>query len=112
MGMLVLARQRDQTIVIGENIEVTVVDVRGDKVRLGINAPKSVSVHRKEVFDAIRRENQSAAQMRPDDIPSGPVHPPMKLVVPDSGVSHEVAAIHRPFLQAAIEEAKMGFSEG
>lgn len=54
--MLVLARQRDETIMIGDDIEVTVVDIRGDKVRLGINAPKDVSVHRKEVWLAIRKE--------------------------------------------------------
>ena len=45
--MLVLSRQRDETIMIGDDIEVTVVDIRGDKVRLGINAPKEISVHRK-----------------------------------------------------------------
>lgn len=56
--MLVLSRQRDETIMIGDDIEVTVVDIRGDKVRLGITAPKNVSVHRKEVYDAIRRENR------------------------------------------------------
>ena len=47
--MLVLSSQRDETIMIGDDIEVTVVDIRGDKVRLGINAPKEISVHRKEV---------------------------------------------------------------
>ena len=61
--MLVLARQRDETVVIGDNIEVTVVDIRGDKVRLGINAPKNVSVHRKEVYDAIRKENRDSGQI-------------------------------------------------
>jgi carbon storage regulator len=66
--MLVLSRQRDETIMIGDNIEVTVVDIRGDKVRLGINAPKEISVHRKEVYDAIRRENREAAQMKPEDL--------------------------------------------
>ena len=60
--MLVLSRQRDETIIIGDNIEVTVVDIRGDKVRLGITAPKDISVHRKEVYEAIRRENRQAAQ--------------------------------------------------
>lgn len=60
--MLVLSRQRDETIMIGDHIEVTVVDVRGDKVRLGINAPTSVAVHRKEVYDAIKRENEQAAR--------------------------------------------------
>lgn len=53
--MLVLSRQCDETIMIGEDIEVSVVDIRGDKVRLGIKAPKQISVHRREVFDAIHR---------------------------------------------------------
>jgi carbon storage regulator len=66
--MLVLSRQRDQTIMIGDDIEITVVDIRGDKVRLGINAPKHVPVHRKEVYEAIRRENQAAAQVQPEDV--------------------------------------------
>lgn len=55
--MLVLSRQRDQTVMIGDEIEVTIVDVRGDRVRLGFKAPAEVPVHRKEVYDAIRREN-------------------------------------------------------
>ena len=78
--MLVLSRQRDETIMIGDNIEVTVVDIRGDKVRLGITAPKEISVHRKEVYDAIRRENRAAAQVRPEDLSGlgkvGPKSPP------------------------------------
>jgi carbon storage regulator len=74
--MLVLSRQRDETIMIGDDIEVTVVDIRGDKVRLGINAPKSIAVHRKEVYDAIRRENREAAQVRPQDLTNAPKPPP------------------------------------
>ena len=66
--MLVLSRQRDETIIIGDDIEVTVVDIRGDKVRLGITAPKEISVHRKEVYDAIKRENRAAAQVKPEDL--------------------------------------------
>jgi carbon storage regulator len=65
--MLVLSRQRDESIIIGDNIVVTVVDVRGDKVRLGIEAPREVSVHRREVYEAIQRENQQAAKIRLDD---------------------------------------------
>ena len=61
--MLVLSRQRDETIMIGDEIEVTVVDVRGDKVRLGINAPTRIAVHRKEVYEAIKRENEQAARL-------------------------------------------------
>ena len=66
--MLVLSRQRDETIMIGDDIEVTVVDIRGDKVRLGITAPREIAVHRKEVYDAIRRENRAAAQVKPEDL--------------------------------------------
>lgn len=54
--MLVLSRQRDETIMIGDDIEVTIVDIRGDKVRIGVNAPKQVPVHRREVYDAIARQ--------------------------------------------------------
>ncbi len=54
--MLVLSRQKDESIIIGDDIEVTIVDVRGDKVRLGINAPRSVSVHRKEIYELIQKE--------------------------------------------------------
>tara|TARA_Y100000310_G_C20701199_1_gene830046 strand:- start:8727 stop:8906 length:180 start_codon:yes stop_codon:yes gene_type:complete len=56
--MLVLSRQKDQIIKIGDDIEVSVVDIRGDKVRLGINAPNEVPVHRKEVYDAIQRSEK------------------------------------------------------
>lgn len=66
--MLVLSRQRDETIMIGDEIEITVVDIRGDKVRLGINAPRAVQVHRKEVYDAIRRENADASRFQVDDL--------------------------------------------
>ena len=54
--MLVLQRTLEETVVIGDDIEVKIVDVRGDKVRLGITAPKTVSIHRKEIYDAIQRE--------------------------------------------------------
>ena len=56
--MLVLSRQKDESIMIGDNVEITIVDVRGDKVRLGINAPREVPVHRREVYDAIQREKE------------------------------------------------------
>ena len=66
--MLVLSRTRDETIMIGDEIEVTVVDVRGEKVRLGINAPPAIPVHRKEVYEAIKRENHQAAGLSPDEV--------------------------------------------
>ena len=54
--MLVLSRRKDESIMIGDDVEVTIVDIRGVKVRLGITAPKAIPVHRKEVYEAIQRE--------------------------------------------------------
>jgi len=54
--MLVLSRKKDEKIIIGDSITLMVIEIRGDKVRLGIDAPKDVSVHRQEVYDAIKRE--------------------------------------------------------
>ena len=68
--MLVLSRTRDETIMIGDDVEITVVDIRGDKVRLGINAPSHIPVHRKEVYDAIKRENEQAARVSPGEVAS------------------------------------------
>jgi len=65
--MLVLSRQRDESITIGDNVVVTIVDIRGDKVRLGIDAPREVPVHRQEVYDAIQRENLRASRVQPKD---------------------------------------------
>jgi carbon storage regulator len=58
--MLVLSRQRDESIVIGDNVVITIVDIRGDKVRLGIEAPGEIPVHRQEVYEAIQRENRKS----------------------------------------------------
>jgi carbon storage regulator len=60
--MLVLSRKKDEVIVVGDNIEITIVDVRGDQVKVGVNAPRSVSIHRKEIYDAIQNENKAAAR--------------------------------------------------
>lgn len=65
--MLVLSRHRDESIMIGDDIVITIVDIRGDKVRLGIDAPTDVPVHRQEVYEAIQRENRNAAQLRPGE---------------------------------------------
>ena len=66
--MLVLARHRDESIMIGDDVVVTIVDIRGDKVRLGIEAPQDIPVHRQEVYEAIKRENEKAARMQPAEI--------------------------------------------
>lgn len=65
--MLVLSRHRDESIIIGDDIVITIVDIRGDKVRLGIDAPTDIPVHRQEVYEAIQRENKKAAQLDPSD---------------------------------------------
>jgi carbon storage regulator len=65
--MLVLSRQRDESIMIGDNIMITIVDIRGDKVRLGIEAPAEIPVHRQEVYEAIQRENLRASRLEPKD---------------------------------------------
>lgn len=70
--MLVLTRKVQQTIVIGEGenrVEVVVLEVRGEQVRIGVNAPRTVKVHRKEVWDQIQHENLSSSQTRPEDVP-------------------------------------------
>jgi cytosine deaminase len=91
--MLVLTRQRDQTVMIGDDIQVTVVDVRGDKVRLGIAAPRDIRVDRKEVYELIKKETEAAAHA---------AHP--------NGAAASQAV--DPFMQAAIDEAKKGLAEG
>ena len=65
--MLVLSRHRDESIMIGDDVVVTIVDIRGDKVRLGIAAPQDIPVHRQEVYEAIKRENQRAGKLEPSD---------------------------------------------
>jgi len=59
--MLVLSRKKDQAIMIGDNIELTIIEIQGDQVRIGINAPKNVSIFRKELFLEIQEENKKAA---------------------------------------------------
>lgn len=59
--MLVLTRKPEQSIVVGGEIEITILEVRGEQVRVGIKAPREVTIHRKEIFDQIREENRSAS---------------------------------------------------
>jgi len=71
--MLVLSRKKDESIIINDHIRVTVVEIRGDKVRLGIEAPKDITVHRREVYEAI--QNQKAQEES------------TRVVTPENGVS-------------------------
>jgi carbon storage regulator len=69
--MLVLSRKKDESIIINDHIRVTIVEIRGDKVRLGIDAPKDVTVHRREVYEAIQKQlkdqEESPSVVAPDN---------------------------------------------
>nr|WP_276020117.1 carbon storage regulator CsrA [Acetivibrio straminisolvens] len=65
---MVLTRKKNESIVINDNIEITIVDVQGEQVRIGINAPKSVSIYRKEIFLEIQAENKKAAEIKKVDL--------------------------------------------
>ena len=91
--MLVLTRLRDESVMIGDDVEVKVVDIRGDKVRLGFSAPSRVAVDRKEVFLQKHAKQRDAA-------------------LTASRVTPEEKQLMDPFLRAAIDEAKKGLSEG
>jgi len=67
--MLVLSRKKNESIVINDDITIVVVEIRGDKVRLGVEAPKEVPVHRREVFDAIQRSEAESTSEKPGDTP-------------------------------------------
>jgi carbon storage regulator len=67
--MLVLSRRIDERIMIGDQIEISVVDIKGDQVKIGILAPGNVKVYRKEVYEAIQKENIEAARAKPGALP-------------------------------------------
>ncbi|MDR1867422.1 MAG: carbon storage regulator CsrA [Treponema sp.] len=60
--MLILSRKINEKIIIGDNISISIVDIRGDQVRIGVEAPKTVNIFRQEIFDAIKAENKAAAE--------------------------------------------------
>ncbi|MDX9800907.1 MAG: carbon storage regulator CsrA [Spirochaetia bacterium] len=68
--MLILSRKINESIIIDDNIELSIVDVKGDQVKIGIDAPKNIKVFRKEVYQAIQEENRAAARSAVDVIPS------------------------------------------
>ncbi|MBN1697010.1 MAG: carbon storage regulator CsrA [Spirochaetales bacterium] len=67
--MLILTRKINETIMIGDRIEISIVDIKGDQVKVGIRAPRHVKVYRQEVYQAIQKENIEALQTKPDVIP-------------------------------------------
>lgn len=67
--MLVLTRKINQSIIIGDEVEIVLLEVRSDQVRIGIKAPRSVTVHRKEVYEQIKNENHATQHIKPEDLP-------------------------------------------
>lgn len=67
--MLVLSRKKNESIIINDDITITVVEIRGDKVRLGIEAPKTVTVHRQEVYEAIQSQEKRTGSTAPASVP-------------------------------------------
>jgi len=65
-NMLILSRKKDESIIIGNDIEITIVEVEDGKVKLGINAPRNIDIHRKEIYVQIQEENQKASQSKID----------------------------------------------
>jgi carbon storage regulator len=86
--MLVISRKKNESIVINDDITIVVVEVRGDKVRLGIEAPKEVPVHRREVFDAIRR-NGMAGNVNPNAEKTYLPRFYEKLLMPGESIEHK-----------------------
>jgi carbon storage regulator len=72
--MLVLSRKKNESIVINDDITIVVVEIRGDKVRLGVEAPKEVPVHRREVYDAIKRSENEQRGTQPSRVDSSDEH--------------------------------------
>jgi carbon storage regulator len=65
--MLILTRRVGETLMVGDDVTVTVLGVKGNQVRIGVNAPKDVAVHREEIYDRIRKENEGGAAPEPGD---------------------------------------------
>ena len=100
--MLVLSRQKNETIMIGDDVEITIVEIKGENVRVGISAPRSIPVHRKEVYLSIQQENLEAARLASDPA----ALPDLSAIAPPFAPSGSDAAAGKPD-PAASEEREI-----
>jgi carbon storage regulator len=85
--MLILARRIGESIMVGDHVEISIVDIKGDQVKLGIKAPSQVKVYRREVYAAIQEENLAAAAASPGNLPALDQLPDRPSKPPDAGAS-------------------------
>jgi carbon storage regulator len=105
--MLVLSRYRDESIFIGDDIKVTVVDIRGDRVRIGIQAPPNVTVHRQEVYEAIANNQERGEKPVRSECPKSIAEEPQRFSSPLRG---EIDARKMKPIVVEIDAKELGFS--
>jgi carbon storage regulator len=109
--MLVLSRYRDESIYIGDNIVITIVDIRGDRVRIGIQAPPDVTVHRQEIYDAITREKHGIQNSeQPQTSIPNPI--PQKTRKYNAPLEKKIEARKSKGLPVDIDPATVSFGSG
>jgi carbon storage regulator len=110
--MLVLSRYRDESIYIGDDIVVTIVDIRGDRVRIGIQAPPNVAVHRQEVYDAIIREKHGIPNPKPPEQTPIPTPVPQKTRKFTAPLEKKLEARKNKGLPVNIDSSTVSFGSG
>jgi carbon storage regulator len=110
--MLVLSRYRDESIYIGDNIVITIVDIRGDRVRIGIQAPSDVSVHRQEIYDAIAREKHGIQNSKQPAQNPMPNHIPQNTSKYNAPLGKKIEAHKCKGLPVNIDPSTVGFGSG
>jgi carbon storage regulator len=110
--MLVLSRYRDESIYIGDNVVITIVDIRGDRVRIGIQAPPDVTVHRQEIYDAITREKHGIQNSEPLGQTPIPNPIPQKIQKYTAPLEKKIEARKNKGLPVNIDPATVSFGSG
>jgi carbon storage regulator len=107
--MLVLSRYRDESIYIGDDVVVTIVDIRGDRVRIGIQAPPDIAVHRQEIYDVIAREKHGVHNLEQTPIPTPELPKTQKFTAP---LEKKLEARKNKGLPVDIDSSTVSFGSG